>query len=111
MAASSLSVGELEAQYPLYCKAMRILVRDGITINKARRTVCWQKLEILLLAIARHNHVVAVQPQACLDQIADRRLIIDHQNPLTTLPNRYCALGHQDLWKDLQGSKMPVRGV
>ena len=26
---------------------MRILVRDGVTINKARRTVCWQKLEIL----------------------------------------------------------------
>ena len=47
MAASSLSVGELEAQYPLYCKAMRILVRDDVTINKARRTVCWQKLEIL----------------------------------------------------------------
>ena len=47
MAASSLSVGVLEAQYPLYCKAMRILVRDGVTINKARRTVCWQKLEIL----------------------------------------------------------------
>ena len=47
MAASSLSVGELEAQYPLYCKAMRILVRDGVTINKARRTVCWQKLENL----------------------------------------------------------------
>ena len=47
MAASSLSVGELEAQYPLYCKAMRILVRDGVTINKARRTVCWQKLGIL----------------------------------------------------------------
>ena len=47
MAASSLSVGELEAQYPLYCKAMRILVCDGVTINKARRTVCWQKLEIL----------------------------------------------------------------
>ena len=47
MAASSLSVGELEAQYPLYCKAMRIFVRDGVTINKARRTVCWQKLEIL----------------------------------------------------------------
>ena len=47
MAASSLSVGELEDQYPLYCKAMRILVRDGVTINKARRTVCWQKLEIL----------------------------------------------------------------
>ena len=47
MASDSLSLGELEAQYPLYCKAMRILVRDGVTINKARRTVCWQKLEIL----------------------------------------------------------------
>ena len=47
MASDGLSLGELEAQYPLYCKAMRILVRDGVTINKARRTVCWQKLEIL----------------------------------------------------------------
>ena len=53
MAASSLSVGELEAQYPLYCKAMRILVRDGVTINKARRTVCWQKLEILHTCLPR----------------------------------------------------------
>jgi len=53
MAASSLSVGELEAQYPLYCKAMRILVRDGVTINKARRTVCWQKLEILSNCLPR----------------------------------------------------------
>lgn len=47
MAGTVLSVGELEAQYPLYCKAMRILVRDGVTINQARRTVCWQRLEIL----------------------------------------------------------------
>jgi len=47
MSAERLSVGELEAQYTLYCKAMRILVRDGVTINKARRTVCWQRLEIL----------------------------------------------------------------
>lgn len=47
MAAFVLSVGELEAKYPLYCKAMRILVRDGVTLKKARRTVCWQKLEIL----------------------------------------------------------------
>jgi len=53
MAASSLSVGELEAQYPLYCKAMRILVRDGVTINKARRTVCWEKLEILSNCLPR----------------------------------------------------------
>ncbi len=47
MAAARVSVGELEAQYPLSCKAMRILVRDGVTITRARRTVCWQNLEIL----------------------------------------------------------------
>jgi len=47
MSDAVLSVGELEGQYPLYCKAMRILVRDGVTLNKARRTLCWQRLEIL----------------------------------------------------------------
>jgi hypothetical protein len=47
MSAERLSVGELEVQYTLYCKTMRILVRDGVTINKARRTACWQRLEIL----------------------------------------------------------------
>lgn len=26
---------------------MRILVRDRVTLTKARRTVCWQKLQIL----------------------------------------------------------------
>lgn len=47
-------VDELEAQYPLYCKAMRMLVLDGVSINKARRTVCWQKLEILHHCLPRH---------------------------------------------------------
>ncbi len=47
MADNGVRVGELEGQYPLYCKAMRILVRDGVSLNKARRTVCWQKLKIL----------------------------------------------------------------
>lgn len=47
-------MSELEAQYPLYCKAMRILVRDGVSINKARRTVCWQKLETLHHRLPRH---------------------------------------------------------
>jgi hypothetical protein len=53
MADAALSVAELEAQYPLYCKAMRILVRDGVTINKARRTVCWQRLELLHRSLPR----------------------------------------------------------
>ena len=39
-----LTIGELEANYPLYCKAMRLLIREGKTIAKVRRTVCWQRL-------------------------------------------------------------------
>ena len=45
--APSLTIGELEANYSLYCKALRLLIREGKTITKVRRTVCWQRLEIL----------------------------------------------------------------
>jgi hypothetical protein len=41
---AALTVGELEASYPLYCKALRILIRDGVTRSKASRTVCWSRL-------------------------------------------------------------------
>ncbi len=54
MADRGLRVGELEAQYPLYCKAMRILVRDGVSRAKTRRTVSWQKLECLHRSLPRH---------------------------------------------------------
>lgn len=43
----SLTIGELEANYSLYCKALRLLIREGKSIAKVRRTVCWQRLEIL----------------------------------------------------------------
>jgi hypothetical protein len=48
-----LSIGELEASYPLYCKALRMLVRDGISEHKARRTVCWSRLETLHHSLPR----------------------------------------------------------
>ena len=44
---SPLTIAELEASYPTYCKALRILVRDGASENKARRTVCWNRLATL----------------------------------------------------------------
>ena len=43
----TLSIGELEASYPLYCKALRILVRDGVSLAKASRTVAWSRLSTL----------------------------------------------------------------
>ncbi len=50
---ASLTVGELEASYPLYCKALRILIRDGVTRSKASRTVCWSRLETLHHSLPR----------------------------------------------------------
>jgi hypothetical protein len=53
MSDGALSVGELEGQYPLCCKAMRILVLDGVTLSQARRTVCWQRLDLLHRCLPR----------------------------------------------------------
>ena len=50
---AALTVGELEASYPLYCKALRILVRDGVSRSKASRTVCWSRLETLHHSLPR----------------------------------------------------------
>ncbi|MGA0769528.1 MAG: DUF3136 domain-containing protein [bacterium] len=50
---SSLTIAELEASYPTYFKALRILVRDGISQDKARRTVCWGRLATLHSCLPR----------------------------------------------------------
>jgi hypothetical protein len=50
---STLSIGELIANYSLYCKALRILVREGTTVEKARRTVCWTRLQSLHQCLPR----------------------------------------------------------
>ncbi len=44
---TSLTIGELEASYPLYCKALRILIREEKTIKQIRRSVCWHRLTSL----------------------------------------------------------------
>lgn len=50
---STLSIGELIANYSLYCKALRILVWEGITVEKACRTVCWTRLQSLHQCLPR----------------------------------------------------------
>ena len=50
---AGLRIGELEAQYPTYCKAMRLLVRDGVSLAKAKRTVCWDRLSLLHTSLPR----------------------------------------------------------
>ena len=49
-----LTIGALEVSYPVYCKALRLLVRDGVSETKARRAVCWSLLETLDGCLPRH---------------------------------------------------------
>ncbi|MCP9941189.1 DUF3136 domain-containing protein [Cyanobium sp. ATX 6E8] len=50
---TALTIGELEANYALYCKAMRILVLEEKTIQQIRRSVCWHRLECLHQCLPR----------------------------------------------------------
>ena len=55
MASSSagVTIGELEANYPLYCKAMKILIRNGSSTNQLKRTLCWDRLQLLHRSLPR----------------------------------------------------------
>jgi hypothetical protein len=41
---AALTIGELEASFPVYCKALRILIREERTIEQIQRSVCWHRL-------------------------------------------------------------------
>ncbi len=47
MAVAKLTIGELEAGYPLYCKALRRLLQEGRSTQDIQKTVCWGHLETL----------------------------------------------------------------
>lgn len=49
----AITIAQLEAGYPAYCKALRMLVRDGLSINKIKRTVCWDRLQLLHASLPR----------------------------------------------------------
>ena len=42
-----LTIGELEANYSLYCKALRLLLKEGKSMAAIQRTVCWSRLDQL----------------------------------------------------------------
>lgn len=44
---TTLTIGELEASFPLYCKALRILIREEKPIEQIERSVCWHRLTTL----------------------------------------------------------------
>lgn len=47
------TIGELEASFPLYCKALRILIREETTIEQIERSVCWHRLSTLHHSLPR----------------------------------------------------------
>jgi len=49
-----ITIGELEANYQLYCKALKMLIAEKRTLNKIQRTVCWGRLETLHHCLPRH---------------------------------------------------------
>ena len=51
--APALTIGKLEAGYPTYCKALRLLIRDGVPLDRIQRTVCWDRLQLLHAAMPR----------------------------------------------------------
>jgi hypothetical protein len=50
----SITIGELEANYQLYCKALRMLITERRTLNKIQRTVCWGRLQTLHHCLPKH---------------------------------------------------------
>ena len=58
---TALTIGELEASFPLYCKALRILIREEKTIEQIQRSVCWHRLASLHRSLPRQykdpNHL------------------------------------------------------
>jgi len=50
---TTLTLGELEASFPVYCKALRILIREERPIEQIERSVCWRRLSALHQALPR----------------------------------------------------------
>ena len=52
-AAPAITVAQLEASYPAYCKALRMLLQDGFSLTKIQRAVCWDRLQLLHTTLPR----------------------------------------------------------
>lgn len=50
---STLTIGAMEAGYPMYCKALRIMIREGKSIEKIQRSICWNRLVSLHHSLPR----------------------------------------------------------
>ena len=52
-AAPAITVAQLEASYPAYWKALRMLLQDWFSLTKIQRAVCWDRLQLLHTTLPR----------------------------------------------------------
>ncbi|MFN9630451.1 MAG: DUF3136 domain-containing protein [Cyanobacteriota bacterium] len=50
---TTLTIHELEDSYSLYCNALRILIREGKSMQSIKRSVCWCRLSELHALLPR----------------------------------------------------------
>lgn len=43
----AIDIGALDSSYPMYYKTMRILVREGLSLEQIQRSFCWNRLHNL----------------------------------------------------------------
>jgi hypothetical protein len=44
---------KLEAGYPAYCKALKLLILQGKSLQEIQRSLCWERLEMLHHSLPR----------------------------------------------------------
>lgn len=70
----AITIGELEAKYPLYCKALRMLLLEGRTPQQLQRTLCWERLNTLHHSLPRRykapDHLAVLYQRQLDDQRA-----------------------------------------
>ena len=68
----AITIHELEAKYPLYCKALRMLLIEGRSIDQMQRTLCWQRLSTLHHSLPRNykspDHLIVLYGRQIKDQ-------------------------------------------
>ena len=50
------TIAALESEFPTYCIALRRLVEAGSSLEKVKRTVCWDYLQRLHSSLPRTYH-------------------------------------------------------
>ena len=50
---TGISLVKLEAGYSAYCKALRLLIQQGKSLQAIQRTLCWERLEQLHRSLPR----------------------------------------------------------